>query len=70
MRFVTGDLSYRVFTAARGSRELGAGVEVRNLRTGKATTVACSERPRFHVFELKALVACDPDTPVGRACIR
>lgn len=69
VRFVTGDFSYRVFTEARGSRELGAGVEVRNVRTGKATIVACSERPRFYIFDLKGLVACDPDTPAGRACV-
>ena len=70
VRFVTGEFSYRVFTEARGNRDLGAGVDVRNLRTGKTTTVACSERPRFYIFELKDHVACDPDTPVGRACIK
>jgi hypothetical protein len=70
VRFTSGDFSYRVFTEARGNRELGAGVDVRNLRTGKTTTVACSERPRFYIYDLKALLACDPDTPVGRACIK
>jgi hypothetical protein len=69
VRFVSGDFSYRVFIRARGSRDVGAGVDVRNLRTGRTTSVACSERPRFYIHELKALVACDPDTPVGRACI-
>ena len=70
VRFVSGDYSYRVFTQARGNRDIGAGVDVRNTRTGKTTTVACSERPRFYIYELKALLSCDPDTPVGRACIK
>jgi hypothetical protein len=69
VRFTSGDFGYRVFTQARGNRDLGAGVEVRNQRTGKTTTISCSERTRFYIFELEALVACDPDTPAGRKCI-
>lgn len=69
VRFVRGDYSYSVFTQARGNRDLGAGVEVRNLKTGKVTTIDCSERPRFYIFELQGRIACDPETPVGKACI-
>ena len=70
VRFATPAFSYTVFTEARGNRELGAGVKVRNLATGKTTVVSCSERPRFYIFELKGLLACDPETPVGTACIK
>lgn len=70
VRFVSGGFSYTVFTRAKGREDLGAGVAVRNLRSGKATTVACSERPRFYIFELQGLLACDPQTPAGTACIR
>ena len=69
VRFDTGSHSYTVFTRARGSRDEGAGVEVKARASGKVTTVYCSERPRFYIFELKDLLACDPDTPVGKACI-
>lgn len=69
VRFTSGDFGYKVFTQARGNRDLRAGVEVRHLRTGKTATVSCSERPRFYIFELKALVACDHETPAGRKCI-
>lgn len=70
VRFVQAGFSYSVFTAARGNRELGAGVEVKSLSTAKVSTVSCSERPRFYIFELKGLLQCDPQTPVGLACIK
>jgi hypothetical protein len=69
VRFVSGHFSYTVFTKAKGMEELGAGVEVRDRRSGKTTTVECSERPRFYIYDLKGLVPCDPETPVGKACI-
>lgn len=69
VRFENAGYSYTVFTEARGMEELGAGVHVRNLKTGKVTTIDCSERPRFYIFELEDVLACDPETPVGRACI-
>ena len=69
VRFVSGNFSYTVFTRARGMQELDAGVEVRDRNTGKTSIVSCSERPRFYIFDLKEFVACDPETPVGRACI-
>lgn len=76
VRFKSGGFSYTVFT--RSWRDAGsaegmagsAGVTVRDLRTGKSTTVDCSERPRFYVFELQGALACDPETPAGTACIR
>jgi hypothetical protein len=70
VRFISGNFGYTVFTRARGSREIGAGVEVRDRRSGKTSTIACSERPRFYIFELQGLVPCDPETPVGTACIK
>lgn len=70
IRFVSGDFGYTVFTRARGNQDLDAGVEVRDRKTGKAAIVYCSERPRFYIFELKGLVACDPETPAGTACIK
>ena len=70
VRFVTGNFAYTVFTHARGMQELDSGVEVRNRKTGKASIVKCSERPRFYIFELKGLVSCDPETPVGMACVK
>lgn len=69
VRFDNGDYRYTVFTEARGMEELGAGVRVRNLETGKVTTIDCSERPRFYIFELKGVLTCDAETPVGKACI-
>jgi hypothetical protein len=45
-------------------------VQVKARASGKVTTIYCSERPRFYVFELQGLLACDPETPVGKACIR
>ena len=70
VRFTRGGYDYRVYTEARGARELGAGVEVRDRKSGKTTRIACSERPRFYIWELKGLVACDPETPVGKACLK
>ena len=70
VRFVSGAYGYTVFTRAKGLRELDAGVEVRDRRTGKLTIIACSERPRFYIFELKDLVPCDDETPVGTACVK
>ena len=66
---MTGRASYEVFTESRGMATTAAGVRAREVGTGKMTTVACSERPRFYIHELKGLIACDPDTPIGRACI-
>ncbi len=70
VRFVRDNFGYTVFTRARGSQVLDAGVEVRDRRNGKTSTVLCSEMPRFYIFELKGLVACDPETPVGTACVK
>ncbi len=70
VRFVSGSYRYTIFTRAKGSRELDAGVEVRDRRTGKSTVIACDERPRFYIFELKGLVPCDDETPVGTACVK
>ena len=69
VRFENAGYSYTVFTQAQGMEELGAGVRVRNVKTGKVTTIDCSERPRFYIFELEGVLACDPATPVGKACI-
>ena len=49
---------------------IDAGVRVRDRASGKTTTVSCSERPRFYIYDLKGLVSCDGETPVGSACIR
>lgn len=70
IRFTTATHSYTVFTRARKPRDEDAGVEVRDLATGKKATVHCSERPRFYIFDLKGLLACDAETPIGKACIR
>jgi hypothetical protein len=70
VRFVTGNTDYTVFTRARGSRLLDTGVEVRDRRSGKTSVISCSERPRFYIFDLKGLVPCDPETPVGTACAK
>ena len=70
VRFETGQSSYAVFTEAQGTQTTTAGVRVQDLRTGKVVTVSCSERPRFYIHELKGALACDPRTPIGRACIR
>ncbi len=69
VRFVSGKFGYTVFTHARGSQTVDAGVEVRDRKSGKTSTIACSERPRFYIYELKGLVPCDPETPVGTACV-
>lgn len=76
VRFKSAGFSYTVFTeswpdadSAEGAAG-SAGVTVRNLRTGKSRTVDCSERPRFYISELQGVLACDPATPVGRACIQ
>lgn len=70
IRFETGKASYEVFTEAKGMATTAAGVRVRELPAGKSATIACSERPRFYIIELKDVVPCDAHTPVGRACIR
>jgi len=70
IRFLSGGYGYTVYTRSRGNQLVGAGVDVRNAATGKTLTVDCSERPRFYIFELQGLVPCDPDTPVGNACIK
>jgi hypothetical protein len=70
VRFVTGNFGYTVYTRARGSETIDAGVEVRDRKSGKTSTVSCSERPRFYIFELQGLVPCDPETPVGNACVK
>lgn len=76
VRFKSAGFSYTVFTeswpdadSAEGAAG-SAGVTVRNLGTGKSRTVDCSERPRFYIFELQNVLACDPATPVGKACIQ
>jgi hypothetical protein len=70
VRFVAGNFGYTVFTRARGSQVLDAGVEVHDRKSGKTSVISCSERPRFYVFDLKGLVPCDPETPVGTACVK
>ena len=70
VRFVSGNFSYTVFTRSRGMQTIDAGVEVRDRTSGKTSVVSCSERPRFYIYELKGLVACDPETPVGTACVK
>ena len=71
VRFVSGNFGYTVFTRSRGLETIArAGVEVRDRKSGKTSTIACSERPRFYIFELKGLVPCDPETPVGNACVK
>ena len=70
VRFVSGNFGYTVFTRAKGMQTIAAGVEVRDGKSGKTSIVSCSERPRFYIDELKGLVACDAETPVGTACIR
>lgn len=69
VRFVSGEFSYTVFTQASAD-DHRAGVKVRNQRTGKTDVVECGEQPRFYIFELKDVLACDPATPVGTACIK
>lgn len=69
VRFVSGHFGYTVFTKTKGTEDLGAGVAVRDRRSGKTTTIECSERPRFYIHELAGLVRCDPETPIGKACI-
>jgi hypothetical protein len=70
VRFVSGGFGFTVFTRARGSEVLDAGVEVRDRKSGKTSIVSCSEIPRFYIYDLKGLVPCDPETPVGRACVK
>ena len=70
VRFLTGNFGYAVFTRSRGTQTIDAGVEVRDRKNGKTTVISCSERPRFYIHELDGFVACDPETPVGRACIK
>ena len=70
VRFVSGNFGYTVFTRARGQQTIDAGVEVRDRNSGKTSIVSCSERPRFYIYELKGLVPCDPETPVGTACVK
>lgn len=70
VRFVSGNFGYTVFTRARGMETIAAGVEVRDRQSGKTSVIACNERPRFYIFELKGLVACDSETPVGTACVQ
>jgi hypothetical protein len=70
VRFMSGKFGYTVFTRSRGMATIAAGVEVRDRKSGKTSTVSCSERPRFYIFDLKGLVPCDPETPVGTACVK
>jgi len=70
VRFVSGNFGYTVFTRSRGMQTVDAGVEVRDRKSGKTSIVSCSERPRFYIYELKGLVPCDPETPVGTACVK
>ena len=39
-------------------------------KTGNTSSISCSENPRFYIYELKGLVPCDPETPVGTACVQ
>ena len=70
VRFVSGNFGYTVFTRSRGLETIAAGVQVHDMKSGKTSTISCSERPRFYIFDLQGLVPCDPETPVGRACIK
>ena len=70
VRFVLGNFGYTVYTRAKGMQTIDAGVEVRDRKSGKTNVVSCSERPRFYIYELQKFIACDPETPVGLACIR
>ncbi len=70
VRFVSGNFGYTVFTRSRGMQTIDAGVEVRDRNSGKTSLISCSERPRFYIFELKGLVSCDSETPVGIACVK
>ena len=70
VRFVHGNFGYAVYTRSRGTQTIDAGVEVRDRKSGKTTVVRCSERPRFYIHELQGIVPCDPETPVGAACIK
>jgi hypothetical protein len=70
VRVVTGDFGYTVFTRSRGMQTIDAGAEVSDRKGGKTTVISCSERPRFYIHELDGLGACDPETPVGQACIK
>ena len=70
VRFISGNFEYTVFTRAQGMQELDAGVEVRDRNSGKTSIVSCSESPRFYIFDLKGLVPCDSETPVGTACVK
>jgi hypothetical protein len=70
VRFALGNFGYTVYTRAKGMQTIDAGVEVRDRKSGKTTVVSCSERPRFYIHELQGIIPCDPETPVGRACIK
>jgi len=70
VRFVSGNFGYTVFTRSRGMETIAAGVEVHDRKSGKKSVIACNERPRFYIHELQGLVPCDPDTPVGNACVK
>lgn len=70
VRFISGNFGYTVFTRSRGAQTIAAGVEIRDRRSGKTSVVSCNERPRFYIYELQGIVACDPETPVGTACIK
>src|SRR5262249_39246849 len=41
VRFVSGDFDYTVFTRSRGIETIDAGVDVRNGKSGKTSTVSC-----------------------------
>lgn len=45
------------------------GVEVQDRKTRNVSTILCSEVPAFYAHSLKDFIACDPETPVGKACI-
>ena len=65
VRFVSGNFGYTVFTHARGAEDLDAGVEVLDRRRrGKRSTILCSERPRFYIWELQGIV---PAIPIRRS---
>jgi hypothetical protein len=84
VRFVSGGYDYIVFSrpdlklAAKEPmegevREEGgsyeSGIEVRDRKTKKVSTIYCSEAPASYTHRLKGYIACDKETPVGEACI-
>ena len=55
---------------SKGARALGAGVEVRNRKSGTTNTIECSELPRFYIWGLERLAVRYRETPIGVACLK